>query len=834
MRRLLTFVEDGWFDSRTAIKTLARSPLYFIAAVLTLAVGVGANTAIASLVKATWLYSPPIRNLDRIVVFRRAPARLAGAQSRGAQPFATDLFRKSESETLSRQFTCFSGIAVELAAEGVASEFQPRPTLGDTGSEVRAKVVSSNYFGVLGVRVLGRGFVEQDDVPGGPPVVVVSHEFWRTRLGGDGPVVGRQILLGGTRTTVVGIADRAFRGAILGDDTDVWLPFGSYLQFVQIPSAATAIAPVRLFGRLIDGFSISDAENQVSKLDDRSTKLRPLRSAYYPVRSERQVQEDGRLLAVLAGTSTCVLLAACLNLATLMVVRSEQRRSDVAVRIALGIPLHRLFQLGMSEGAVVAMGGAGLALCASHVLLRALGSFTLPTGIDIALLHAGIDWSIVAFDTVTAVVATAACTLIGVMNLWRCRRDAGVRPGAPVRSSARLRLALLGLQVTFSITLVVGALLFVRTVHAALARDWGFSADRTLFLVVQPRLTQYPDDFGVSASDRRREDYVRLLERLRSAPGIAGVALGETPLSAGQAERPRMARAESGSTSPAALMQVGPGYLGVVGIRIRAGRDLIADDVRSIDRRSCVISETLAKALFGNQPAVGHVLDVSSDGSQSVATVVVGVSGDAVRSGFRTDATPAVYVATDLPSKDHWRPMLGLALRTNLPPERVMPEVRAQVLALFPDPVQLTLSTPGQDLRKQLKAERFAALLFSCFGASVFLLCVVGTYALSAYSLVQRRREFAVRLAVGATYGQVGRLVVAHSSPALTGGTLGGLILSMALSHFVEAYVFGLPAVDVPSYVAAVSAVVFASFTAGLAAARHVTRINPAAILASL
>jgi predicted permease len=825
------WVEGLWADVRYGGLALLKRPGFLSTCTLTLAIAVGANTAVVMLVAAAWFRAPAVGSSATLLIVRRVASGDVAGRPVSAEPVLSDILKASEARELAREESCFSGVAIESVADGLLNEFSPHLAVGSTGVRLRVKAVGWDYFRVLGVPVRGRGFTAGDDKPGADPVVVISSRLWRERFGAEEAVIGRHEDFGTRTALIVGVAEPRFDGVLVGDRADAWLPFGSYPHFVSLPAEALAMAPVRVFPRLAPGCSDAEARTRLRTRFGALTVVEPLKHARYPPAVERQIPEDRDLFALLGGTALCVLLAGWLNLVTLMVVRADRRRAELLLRSALGASPARLGRLLVIEAAWIGSLGAVAALVSSHLLLRALSVFALPSGVLVSDLNLQLDWMAAGFTVSTALVSAIVCGAWPAVTLWGA--VTGRAAGKSERSAARSRAAVLAVQVSFSLVLLVGAFLLTRSVQAAFSKDWGFAVDQALFLVVQPRLMQYPEEHTPEDSNRRRQDYERLLHRLRDTRGVRAATMGQIPLGRSSPGVPSTsATSETGRTVRASIAANGPGYLTAVGIPLVAGRDLAEADLRVSQWSACVVSVALAEQLWPKQHAVGARLTVTADGGHPHACEVIGVAGDAMRSSARADVSRAVYVARPLPDKANWRPMLGVVVGTTAPAESVIQAVREATTLIFPNPAQLVVTTIRRELGEQLAAERFGAMLFSCFGAAAYLICLIGTYGLSAYALEQRQHELAVRLALGAQGYQVRNLVLRTTVRALAVGAVVGAIGGVVLGRVLLAYLFEIGAWDPVSHVAAFASMVVGGGTAAVLGVHRVIHLDPASMVA--
>jgi len=827
MSGLGSFATGAGRDLRFAIRMAWRSPLVTLGASATLALAIGANTAIFTVVKALWLRPVAVSRPEALaVVYERI--------ERPGQPsHLSDLFHPGDADRLTSLVPAFDGVAAELVATGLMGEYRPRVSFGPDDTPLEAVAVSHQYFRVLGVSVRGRAFRPDDDRPGALPVVVLGHEFWQARLAGDPSVVGREIALGRTQALVIGVAAPSFRGAVIGDRVDLWLPLGALPSFLPVTAKAPdlaqdalAMAPVRLYGRLRDGRA--QAEQQVSAALARPVVLRTLAEIAYPARVQAAATSDARLLWLLLATAGFVLVMGCLNLTSLLVARAERRRHEIAVRLSLGISRPRLVGLLLSDAAVlIALGAAG-ALVVSRWFLETLSAFALPTGIPVARLNVDVDWRVVTF---AVAVSMGTVLLAGLAPAWHSARPSlatllNTSGGTGRRGSHRRRFVLLAGHVAISLVLLVCAALFVRSVRRAFERDLGFAADRVLAVVVQPSLTQYLIGDGDLDFMRRQADAIRLIDRLRALPGVTAVTTGVSPLLQPAHQMETGAAVTDLGTTQVRLVTLGagPGYLGATGVPLRAGRDLTPDDVSPGAPPVALVSESLARALWPGTSAIGHRLSFG----RSRDVEIVGVTGDAVRAGARGDAQLALYVPEPLRPD---RPMLGLVVGTAVDAGTIAPAVLDSVRRVFPDATQVRQTTARQEIEQEMASERLGASLFSWFGAMALALAVLGVYGLVAFITVERTREFGIRLALGASPAGLLRTVVGRGLAPVAAGCAAGLAGAAVVSGALRAYLFDLSPFDPVAFGGGAVLIGLLAAAAGLTAARRILRLDPVAVL---
>ncbi len=810
-------------DVRFAVRALARRPLYAAAAILTLGLGVGVNTAVFTIVDTLWLRPRPVSEPSRLgVLYREA--------GQAGDRFLSDRLPYGETYRLN-DVPALSGIALELLADGASGEFRPRISLGLT--PLRVAAVSHNYFSVLGIPVQGRAFQSGDDVPGAPPVAVVSDAAWRTYFRRDPSVIGREIRLdSGRELVVVGVAPRGFGGPFVGDNADIWIPLGAVPRFAPFGrDDAMVIAPVRVLGRLQPGGGMRQVEAHLADLLGTRVRLATLAQARYPLGREALMIRDKQLITLLGATVMVVLVIACVNLATLLLARSEERRHEIAVRRVLGVDRPGLVRLLLVEAGLLGVAGTLTALVVCGWFISGLSQVSLPSGLSIGELGPILDWRVALFS---ALASMATCLAAGLAPAWRAsgRELSGClasSSGSGHRTSPA-RSGLLAAHVALSVVLLVVASLFVRSVHRATSMDLGFDADHTIEVLIQPAISQYADADGNFDEGQRRHDVARALRRIRSLPGVRAATLGSLPLRDQQASaRALTAETDGGRQRLSASVEaVGPGYLGVVGIACVAGRDLRESDLQPGAAPVVVVSRRFATRLWGAQPAVGKRVSLGNRPNAEV----VGVAADAVRPGIRSGIMPAAYLPEDVLG-DSPRFMFDLVVRTAGRPDGVANQIEDLVHQVFPEATQVIVRTARVVVATQMASERLGASVFSWFGLAALGLCLLDTYGLVSYLVARRTRESAIKLALGATpTGLVWEMILLVLARVAVGGLM-GLVLAAIGSSILESYLFGISAWDPVSFLGVPLLLLLAACGANVLGAGRLRGLNAAEMLRS-
>lgn len=812
-------------DLRQAVRSLSRARGFTSVAVLTLALGIGATTAIFSLFDAVLLKSLPVKDPQHLFTLNA-----------GQYP----MFQAVRKET-----DIFSDVLATVPVEGLEVSMD-----GGTSEKALVSLVSASYFATLGVpAALGRVFDGADErPPGEPAIAVVSDGYWRQRLARDAAVVGRRIRVGGTPLTIVGVAPRGFFGEEVGASPALWVPLTMWGQVVpgrnllQSPAAAW----LRTIGRLKPGLTPSQAESRLTPM-----MRRQLETIFGPqispdVRGEiasfaaTLVPADkgastlrhrfSRPLELLMAAVVMVLLISCANVANLSLARAAARRRDIDLQMALGMGRTRLIRQLLTESMVLAaLGGAtglGLAWAGREGLLRVFSAdgtrLPVATQTDLRLLM-----------FVTA-VSIATALIFGAVPAWRSVRASLVTSLASRRASLDRRVVrvspmLVVAQVAVSLVLLTGAGLFLRTLTNLRHVDLGFVPERLVILNVNPRAA------GYSAADARGVTH-RILERLRAVPGVATASFAENGVLFGRDSSTNLIRpegfVEAGQGFPRAQWDVvGPQYFVTMGIDLVAGRDLSDRDDES-SPRVAAINEAMAQRFFPGANPIGRRL-LWGDGKQTDFEVIA-VVRDVKQSGPRDQPHLRFYLpyaqlsrtrpSWDLASVQFLIRTAGEGAATQRTLERA---IAMEDPRLSPDGISI-----GPDLvERALVQERMVAALSVVCGLLGAALACVGLYGLISYHVVQRTSEIGIRMALGAQRSQVLRAMLRRAIGWTAGGILLGIPIALVASRAAESLLFGLSATDTSTLAGAAVLMLVFGLVAAYIPAHRAARIDPLAAL---
>jgi putative ABC transport system permease protein len=805
-------------DVRFALRTLRKSPGFTLVAVMALAIGIGGNTAIFSLVDAIRARALPFRDPEALVQLWGNVLR-ARVERRGAS-YPDYLDWRAQAKSF-----------VDMAATN-----QQLMTLSgvDETERIPTEFVAAPYFSLLGVNAArGRTFLDGEDLVAAPAaVVVLSDGLWKRRFGADPQIVGRSITLNAQPYTVVGVMPPGFNG--LSDTAQLWVPFASYA-----PPATMAQRGTRGFtalARLKPGVTVAAAQSEMDAISAGLEKAYPATNDKRGVEvSPLDVELFGTLrpaLLTLMAAVAFVLLIACANVANLLIARSEARRREIAVRTALGAGRGRLLRQLITESCVLtALGAAaGLLLARSAVtVLIAQSPVTFPS-----FVTPGLDLRVAAF---TIAVSLLCGILVGLAPGLQARSvdlNGALKEsarGSDGRRSQRLRNALVVAELALAVVLLVGAGLMIRSVRNLIALDPGFDPAGVLTLRVSVPRTNAPASAPPPGAQTAPPEPVvsaaTLIERVRTVPGVTTVALGtDLPLdgssSASFYSAEGMPPVTAQNIPRAYVHRVSPEFFATLRIPLLAGRTFTEQELTP-NSPSIVVSDRVVKRFWPGQDPIGKRLKFGALASQNPWLTVVGVVGEVKYRGLPENPTadPDLY----LPFANR-NAQYSLAVRASVPPSTLVAPLRAVIRAIDPSIPVYNTATMEELVATQTSQSRFTMWLMGAFAAVALSLSVIGLYGVMSYLVSQRTREIGIRLALGAAGGDILRLVVGNGTRLIALGIAIGVAASFALQRLVASLLFGVTAADGASAVAIAILAIVALIACYLPAARA-TRVDP-------
>lgn len=821
-RRGMPLVETTLQDLRFAIRVLRRSPVYTSVVVLTLAIGIGANTAIFSLVDAVLIKMLPVRNPEQLVAIDTFNQR--GERTNFSYPLFEQL--RDHTQTFAGVFTAIDGTS-NMEMLGPATDAQP--------FSVEVQLVSGEYFPVLGVNaVTGRTLtVEDNKVPGAHPVAVLNYDFWQNKLGGDEAIVGKGVKLKGQPFTVVGITPPGFFGESVGRAPDVWVPlmmqpgFDRGESFLGLPNMGW----LRVMARLKPGGNVEQVKSELGVwLSQVQTDQGQLGRQARRLRNVEVVEgskglSDSRakfrkqlwILTIVVGL---LLLIACANVANLLLVRASARAKEVAVRLAIGASRWRLVRQFFTESLLLAFTGAVLGLIVaswgSKLLLLMASEGTGPIPIDVSL-----NLRIFGF---TMLMALITAILFGVAPaLSATRHDVNTTLKVNTAGNARLPLSrlLVVVQVALSLLLVTGAGLFVQTLRNLRIRNLGFAADNVLQVRIDPQSAGYKNE-------QLADLYGRLVHSVESIPGVVSASTADSGFRTGSSRTCCIA-VEGYAFSPneerqIRIVSVSPGYFENTGLPIRWGREFQPLDLNRQPKQGsfpkvAIVNEAMARHYFGDANPIGKRFGWGDPPDVKYDIEIIGVAENAIYDNLREEKSFLIYYPGD-------RGQL-LVVRTAGNPDTVIASIRNQIRAVDNNLMISSIKTVPQLIDQSLILERLLAKLSSFFGVIALLLASVGIYGVMAYAVVRRTKEIGIRMALGARPSNVRWMVLRETLWLVIGGVLIGVPTALALTRFVASLLYGLKPTDPITVTVAVVAIIFSAILAGFLPARTASRVDP-------
>jgi putative ABC transport system permease protein len=796
-------------DLRYSLRLLRTSPGFTTIAVATLALGIGANTAIFSVVDAVLIRPLPYADPDRVVLVWEENLAANVPRNTPAPGNYAEWIRMSRS---------FSGLA---ATRGGSASLT-----GDGAPEqIRGRRVTPNFFDVLGVKpAIGRTFTDEENRTTAP-VVVISDGLWQRRYGGDPSIVGRTILMNDNRYEIIGVMPRGF--VFRDREIDYWSP----IAMTPAVAAARGSHFLNVVGRLAPGVTLAVASDDMRRVAATLQQQYPdsntgIGAVVVPVKEDALGNTRVELL-VLMGAAAAVLLIACANLASLLLSRAVGRRGELAVRAALGASRGRLVRQMVIEAATIALAGGVIGLLLAPAGTAMMAQLT-PRGF--AELPASVlDRRLLAFTLVLSVITSVAFSLVPALQASRVSLQDALQQSARSAVGGRGRLtrdALVVLQVAAALVLLAGAGLMLRTLSNLRAIDIGFRPDHLMTLST----TLPPARYGDAA--KRLAFYTRVADAAAALPGVERAAyVSNLPfVSAGDT----IFFAVEGGLPPKpgdpqdALYRVGTaGYLSTIEARVVEGRLLDARDGQGAPR-AVVVNETMAKRHFAGGSALGHQLRFGAP--DTPAFTIVGVVTDVRERGYERAMKPAVYLSfAQTPST--WALPEFLVVRTNKQPEALAAPLRRIVAAADPDQPITRVRTMNDILETDVADRYQQMLLLGAFAGLALLLASIGLYGVLSYVVSQRSRELGLRMALGATSGSVMRIVVVRGLSLTAVGLATGLALAWALTRTLQNLLYGVAAGDPATFAAVAGLLGVIALAACYLPARRASRLDPIAVL---
>jgi putative ABC transport system permease protein len=810
-----------------ALRALRRNPGFATAMVVTLALSIGATTAMFSIVDGVLLAPLPFANADRLV----------WTLNRGTRPY--DAMSPPDLRDWKKLNDSFEDVGGWMTSQvGLVGDGDP--------VHLTAAEVTGNWFTMLGTRMaLGRGLLPEDSHPGAAKATVLSSGVWRREFGGDRGIVGRALSIDGTRYTVVGVAPPSFN---FPSDADIWRPAIEGARWSNVRGNRVFRGPVALLKR---GVSFDEARRKAR------LAAAQLRAAYpeaetgldfdiQPLR-DHQIGDSRHLILMLFGAVAALLLIACANIGTLMLVRATSRTGEIGIRLALGAGARHIATQMLVESLTLASLGTALGLALAEGVVRivvAQQSAAVPL-----LVNVRIDWMVLAFAIVTTLAVGLACGLAPALQSARTNivdaLKSGGRSSSTRRASTYTRRAMVAFELALVVPLLIGALLLTRSFTRLVHVDPGFRTDHVvMFDIALPKCgTMWSPDStcaGVTGPRYMQPAEVKafgdeVIQRLRALPGVRSAALGFgvpfTPWAMnggvltieGQAPPPR------DRPNVVEVKYASPGYFALLGIPVLRGREFTAEDrcvpkpgqiwcnsaVEGDARFVAVISAGAAKSYFAGENPIGKRLKNMGE--------IVGVVGDTKTEGLAGEPEPAVYLAFDQ------APIFYITVLTKSvgDPVAMMRAARAQIAAIDKSLPIFNLRPMQDAVEASAAPAQLAARVVGGFAGCALLLAMVGLYGIVAYAVRERQRELGIRLALGAQRGEVVRLVVRDASMLVGAGMVIGLVAAVAGSRVLRGLLYQIAPTDATTYAASCMVLIAIAVAAAWIPARRAARVDP-------
>ncbi|HUG52050.1 MAG TPA: ABC transporter permease [Vicinamibacteria bacterium] len=827
-------MDDLRLDLRQALRSFTKNPTFTAVVVLTLALGIGANTAIFSLLDQVLVRPLPVAKPEQLVLLH-GPGAFSGSSSSHANSFTP--LSHAMFERLRAGNTVFTNVLAEWS-------MAVHLTAGGQTTDVRGDLVSGTYFETLGLAPWrGRLFTAEDDrVPGGHPVVVLGHGFWTRRFAADPGLVGQTVRVNDHAMTVVGVAPPGFHGITVGESVDLYVPLA--MQAQVLPTWPKALGDWRIrfltvVARLKEGVPLPQAHAAINVLygqllrEDLATVKTAsdrFRIAFLQKQLELQpagrgtagLREEARTpLLVLMGMVGLVLLIACANVANLLMARASSRQKEIAIRLALGAGRRRLVRQLLVESLVfsVAGGALGIAFAAwtGALILKAL-----PSDQAVLVLSADPDLRVTVFAFALAVVTGVVFGLAPALQSTRpqlaptLKNEAGSVAGGT--APFRFRKGLVVAQVALSLLLLIGAGLFTRSLSNLSALDPGFEPERLLAFSVDPALGGYE-------LARRFGLFARLQDDLAAEPGVVSVSLAQAPLmtnsNTSSTVRVEGYEAREDEDMNPNFNSVGPGFFATMGIPLLAGRDFAASDVKDAPKVA-VVNEGFAKYFYGSQSPIGRRFGMGR--REGFPITIVGVVRDSKAASLREKPLRFAYVPY---TQDERVGHMTYYVRSGVDPVALGTRIRAVVRQADAGLPVTDMKSMRAQIRESLFVDRMVASLSAAFGLLATLLAAVGLYGVMSYAVSLRTREIGIRVALGAERRTVLAMVLREVAVLALVGVVIGLPSGYGLGRLIESQLFGLSAYDPLTFGLATAALLASAMLAGYIPAARATRVDP-------
>jgi putative ABC transport system permease protein len=837
-------------------RSLLQQPGYIVLTLLTLTLAVGANLVVFTIVNAIWIRPRPVHDPDRVVMVMGDTSSAGSSENM--------FFAELGLQRQVRDVAAFERVAGQVMTSGENAALAPRIVFDAVGHPVEALGVTWEYFGVLGLSIRGRDFTQDDDRFGAPPMAIISDRLWKSAFHAQPNVIGTIAPAAPVPVQIIGVAPPEFSGARLGEQADLWVPHNLVPLVSSVERTANGLPAISgneisLLGlaRLRQGITAIQAERLIAQHTQStpfSSSLRvvPLAQIFGSPNHRTLIISEGRVLRLIAAAAGLVLVGGCATLMALVFVHYERRRSEFAVRLALGASAGRLCRrLAAELGWLIAAGSLTAGLVAKWGL-AALPTLDTPAAINLARLNLQFDWRVLSAG-VLATALTMSFAAVMPMRRFTARGIAAALVStaatAPV-TSLRLRQVMLAAHVTATVAVLTAAGLFVRTVEYGFSQGAGFDVDHTVFISgdlgspyafaalernerpKRENMLEWIKSMEAKLADRYRPIIQHVRDAVIAQPGVQSLALGPPPIDPDSCrfhDQAQIFTTESRSHTLQICFAWGdPEYLHTLGLRQIAGRPLTAADARdpNLQQWAVLITSSLAGALWPSQSPLGRHFHWGS-----VDYEVVGVLEDFAFGSLRYDPRYVAFTAAKLESQlpgGRFR----FAISTN-DPDALKEPLRRTIASIAPNATRLSIKTGRELIEADLGRERLGAWFFTGFGLVATCLGIGSTFGIVAYLAESRRREFGIRAALGATPHRLVWMVATTGLLPVAIGTATGLLGATWLGKAAQSFLMGVPWFDPWSYAGAALIILVCAAVAGFVAAWRVKRIAPAEALRS-
>jgi putative ABC transport system permease protein len=795
-------------DIRYGLRTLSKSPGFTAVALFTLALGIGANTAIFSVVYGVLLRPLPFEDPSRLVVLNETTPKVGNV----SVSYPNFLDWRAQNHSFA-QMAAIHGINFNLGGVN-----QPE--------NIDGQAITSNFLATMGVRpILGRGFDSSEDKPGAAPVAILSYSLWQSHFGADPNAIGRVITLDGRGFTIVGVLPADFRWT---ERTDLLEPFGVWAAGDSGASQRGSRGDMLVVGRLATGVSLGQARAEMEGIAARLAQAYPGENdqfgvALSPVR-ESFTGNIRPAILVLFGAVVFVLFVACANIANLFLMRGAGRAREIALRIAIGASRGRIVRQILAESLIIASfgaaGGLGLAMVGIRGIVRLIPADTL-MGANI-----GLNGAVLFFSGAIAILSMFLFGLGPALHSTRANVQTELKEGGKSASGSRRqnrwRSMLAGAEVGLALVLLAGAGLMGKSLYRLLSVNPGFEPDRVLKMNLTLRTTQYKKDDAILNFWQQTLDGVRVL------PGVQTAALGTALPLTDEHRRSDitiegMVLPKPGSFPHPDVHIVSPGYVRTMGLRLLRGREF-SDADRENALLVGVINASLAQRYFPNDDPVGKrfMFGRPSPKEKPAWIEIIGVVADTKMYGLANPSRLEVY----LPFRQEAPRHMTLAVKTASDPALLTSAIRAVIASLDKDQPIAGIATMNEVVAESVATPRTTLILLSLFSLLAVVLAAIGIYGVISYSVAQRTREIGIRMALGAQRADVLRLILAQGAKIAGAGIAAGAVASLALTRLMENLLFSVSASDPSTFVAVAAGLGSIAMVACYIPARRILRLN--------